>query len=224
MSALVVLSGGMDSVTALHWAATLHDRVDALSVNYGQRHVRELAAASSQASVVGARWDVVDLSDVGALLTGSSLTDDVDVPRGHYADETMRATVVPNRNAILANVAAGVAVARGHDALVLGVHSGDHAIYPDCRPEFVDALSALLQVANYDVVRVEAPFLHTDKVGILRVGHALGVDYSQTWTCYVGGDVACGTCGSCVERREAFDTIGVRDPLPYLTDVHDAVL
>ena len=225
MSALVVLSGGMDSVTALHYAATLYDDVDALSVDYGQRHVRELDAAAWQAQRAGVRrHDDVDLRSLGPLLSGSALTDDVDVPHGHYADETMRATVVPNRNAILANVAAGVAVARGHEAIVLGVHSGDHAIYPDCRPEFVDALSALLAVANYDPLRVEAPWLHSDKVGILRVGHALGVDYSRTWTCYVGRELACGTCGSCTERREAFDTIGVRDPLRYCGDDTDREL
>lgn len=212
-SALVVLSGGMDSVTALAWAATVYSRVDALTVNYGQRHRREIEAARVQA----ARWadthDVVDLSDVGRLLTGSALTDDVAVPTGHYADATMKMTVVPNRNAILASVAAGVAVARRHDAIVLGVHSGDHAIYPDCRPEFVAALDALLAVANYDPVRVDAPFLHTDKRGILGVGFGLGVDYSATWTCYVGGDQPCGNCGSCTERAEAFDDLGRDDPL-----------
>lgn len=213
MTALVVLSGGMDSVTALAWAAGVHGRVDALTVDYGQRHRREIDAAKSQAAEWADRHDVVDLSDVGRLLTGSALTDDVDVPTGHYADETMRQTVVPNRNAILASVAAGVAVARGHDAIVLGVHSGDHAIYPDCRPEFVDALTALLAVANYQPVRVEAPFLHTDKTGILRIGHALGVDYAATWTCYVGADRPCAECGSCTERAEAFQQIDRPDPL-----------
>jgi 7-cyano-7-deazaguanine synthase len=218
MTALVVLSGGMDSVTALAYAATLHGSVDALTVDYGQRHRREIDAARSQ----GARWanrhDIVDLSDIGRLLTGSALTDEVDVPTGHYADATMRATVVPNRNAILANVAAAVAVARRHDAIVLGVHSGDHAIYPDCRPEFVQALAQLLTVANYDPVRVETPFLHTDKAGILRVGFALGVDYAATWTCYVGGDQPCGECGSCTERAEAFDVLDRPDPGRRLQD------
>lgn len=213
MTALVVLSGGMDSVTALAWAHHLHGTVDALTVDYGQRHRREIDAARRQATVYARNHDVVDLSGVGALLSGSALTDDVEVPTGHYADETMRATVVPNRNAILANVAAGVAVARGHDTLVLGVHSGDHAIYPDCRPEFVQALTALLAVANYDPIRVEAPFLYADKEAILRVGYALGVDYSNTWTCYVGGGRPCRECGSCVEREEAFDAYGARDPL-----------
>ena len=212
-SALVVLSGGMDSATALAWAATMYPTVDALTVDYGQRHRREIDAAHRQAAHWANRHDIVDLSDVGRVLTGSALTDDVDVPTGHYADETMKLTVVPNRNAILASVAAGVAVARRHDAIVLGVHSGDHAIYPDCRPEFVDALNALLAVANYDPVRVDAPFLHTDKRGILGIGFGLGVDYAATWTCYVGGDQPCGNCGSCVERAEAFDDLGRDDPL-----------
>lgn len=214
-SPLVVLSGGMDSVTALALTVQLYGTAEALTVDYGQRHRREIAAAATQAARYATRHDVVDLSAVGGLLAGSALTDDVDVPTGHYTDATMSATVVPNRNAILANIAAGVAVARQLDTIVLGVHSGDHAIYPDCRPEFVDALTALLAVANYEPVRVEAPFLHTDKAGILRVGHALGVDYADTWTCYVGGDAACGECGSCVERLEAFDLIGRTDPLAY---------
>lgn len=217
MTALVVLSGGMDSATALAYAKTVHGDVDALTVNYGQRHVREIDAARTSADQWAGRHDVVDLSSVGSLLGGSALTDTIAVPEGHYSDESMSATVVPNRNAILANIAAGVAVARKHDAIVLGVHSGDHPIYPDCRPEFITALQALLDVANhgYHRVRVEAPFLHTDKAGILRVGMTLGVDYAATWTCYKGGDKACGRCGSCVERLEAFALIGETDPLEY---------
>lgn len=212
---VVVLSGGMDSATALAFTVALYGSAQTLTVNYGQRHARELSAAETQAGQFAARHDQVDLTEVGALLEGSSLTDDVDVPRGHYSDATMAATVVPNRNAILANVAAGIAVARKAPAIVLGVHAGDHPIYPDCRPEFVSALNDLLAVASDHRVRVEAPFLHTDKAGILRIGHALGVDYAATWTCYVGEDLACGTCGSCTERLEAFDVIGRDDPLPY---------
>jgi len=217
MTMLVVLSGGMDSVTALAHTATMYGETHALTVNYGQRHAREIEAATYQAERWASRHDVVDLTDVGDLLSGSALTDTVNVPEGHYSDASMSATVVPNRNAILSNVAAGVAVARKLDGIVLGVHSGDHPIYPDCRPEFVTALQIMLDVANdgYHRVRVEAPFLNTDKAGILRVGVALGVDYSHTWTCYKGEDRACGKCGSCVERLEAFDLIGVTDPLEY---------
>lgn len=212
---VVVLSGGMDSVTVLAHTVSLYGAADCISANYGQRHVRELEAARWQAERYGCRFDLIDLTSVGSLLSGSALTDAVEVPLGHYAEPTMKATVVPNRNAILANIAAGVAVAREAPAIVLGVHSGDHAIYPDCRPEFVSALDGLLKVANYEPVRVDAPFLATDKAGILRIGHALGVDYSHTWTCYQGLDAACGRCGSCTERLEAFDAIGRQDPLPY---------
>jgi len=214
--ALVVLSGGMDSVTALAWASKAYSEIDALTANYGQRHSREIEAAEWQAEFFGVdHHDVVDLTSVGALLSGSALTDEIDVPRGHYAEPTMKATVVPNRNAILANIAAGVAVAREHDAIVMGVHAGDHAIYPDCRPEFIETLSAMLAIANYSPIGVDAPFLHFDKLGILRIGHALGVDYSRTWTCYVGGEKSCGTCGSCSERLEAFSLLGRPDPLEY---------
>lgn len=218
MTMLVVLSGGMDSVTALAHTATMYGDVHALTVNYGQRHVREIDAAAAQAERWASRHDVVDLTGVGNLLAGSALTDDVAVPEGHYSDASMAATVVPNRNAILSNVAGGVAVARKLDGIVLGVHAGDHPIYPDCRPEFVAALQAMLDAANdgYHRVRVEAPFLHTDKAGILRVGMALGVDYAATWTCYKGGERACGRCGSCVERLEAFAEIGEQDPLEYV--------
>lgn len=217
MTMLVVLSGGMDSVTALAHTATMYGDVHALTVNYGQRHVREIDAAAAQAERWAVGHDVVDLTGVGSLLAGSALTDDVAVPEGHYSDASMAATVVPNRNAILANVAAGVAVARKLDGIVLGVHAGDHPIYPDCRPEFIVALQTMLDAANdgYHRVRVEAPFLHTDKAGILRVGMALGVDYGLTWTCYKGADRACGRCGSCVERLEAFAEIGEQDPLEY---------
>jgi 7-cyano-7-deazaguanine synthase len=216
MSALVVLSGGMDSVTALAFTRTVHtDQVHALTVDYGQRHDREIIAAEVQATRFADRHDVLSLRRIGTLLEGSALTDTVPVPEGHYSDDTMRATIVPNRNAILANIAAGIAVSRGLDAIVLGVHAGDHPIYPDCRPEFVTALQQLLSVANDHQVRVEAPFLNTDKAGILRVGLALGVDYADTWTCYQGRDRACGRCGSCVERLEAFSNIGIEDPLEY---------
>jgi 7-cyano-7-deazaguanine synthase len=216
MSALVVLSGGMDSVTALAFTRTVHtDQVHALTVDYGQRHDREIIAAEVQATRFADRHDVLSLRRIGTLLEGSALTDTVPVPEGHYSDDTMRATIVPNRNAILANIAAGIAVSRGLDSIVLGVHSGDHPIYPDCRPEFVTALENLLRVANDHPVRVDAPFLNTDKAGILRVGLRLGVDYAETWTCYQGRDRACGRCGSCVERLEAFSNIGVEDPLEY---------
>lgn len=218
--AIVVLSGGMDSTTALHHTLRAYpgEQVDAVSVDYGQRHARELQFARLTCDRLGVRHDVADLSDVGRLLTGSALTDDaVDVPHGHYAEPSMAATVVPNRNALLASAAAAVAVARQARLLVLGVHAGDHPIYPDCRPEFVAAFGRMLRVATegYADVRVEAPFVHMPKHGIAALGDALGVDWTTTWSCYEGGKVHCGQCGTCVERIEAFDLAGVDDPTEY---------
>lgn len=217
---LVVYSGGMDSFTLLHLAATLHgrDSVIALSVDYGQRHRRELDCAVAVTKALGIPHRVASLPLLGRLLSGSALTDcDVAVPEGHYAEPSMRRTVVPNRNAILVNIAVGVAISEDCELLWLGAHAGDHAIYPDCRPEFVAAANDLAATANYADQRVviEAPFLHTDKRGILGLGLSLGLDYSHTWTCYKGEEQACGVCGSCVERLEAFAHHSVADPVEY---------
>jgi 7-cyano-7-deazaguanine synthase len=172
------------------------------------------------AAAMGARHDVVDLRSVGALLSGSALTDDeVAVPDGHYTEESMRATVVANRNAIFAMVATGVAVAEGAGAVGLGIHAGDHAIYPDCRPPFVAAAEHLAKVANEGFVtegfQLLAPFLAWSKADIVRRGAELDVPFASTWSCYKGGAVHCGTCGTCVERIEAFELAGVPDPTPY---------
>lgn len=218
---VVVVSGGLDSaVLAHHLAAVPDSAIRLLSFDYGQRHRKELDHAARLAGALDARHDVVDLRGVGALLSGSALTDGgVDVPDGHYTDESMRATVVPNRNAIFASVAVGVAVAEGADAVALGIHAGDHPIYPDCRPEFVDAAERLARVANAGFVpdgfRIDAPFLHWSKADIVRRGAELRVAFADTWSCYKGGDRHCGTCGTCVERREAFELAGVPDPTEY---------
>jgi 7-cyano-7-deazaguanine synthase len=217
---VTTLSGGLDSVTLAHaLTADGHDVV-ALSFDYGQRHAKELEHAALCAQRLGASHHVVDLRSVGALLTGSALTDRaVDVPEGHYTDASMAATVVPNRNAIMLSVAVGVAVARGAAAVATAVHAGDHAIYPDCRPEFIDAIEHEARVANEGFIaegfRVLAPFLHLAKDEIVRRGAALGVPFDETWSCYLGGELHCGRCGTCVERREAFELAGVHDPTPY---------
>lgn len=221
MSLIVTtLSGGLDSVTLAHeLAAEGHDLV-ALSVDYGQQHAKEIDFAMRCAARLGADHHVVDLRSVGALLTGSALTDDtVAIPEGHYTDESMAATVVPNRNAIMLSVAVGVAVARGASAVATAVHAGDHPIYPDCRPAFIDAIEHEARVANEGFIaegfRVLAPFMHVTKDEIVRRGAALGVPFGETWSCYVGGDEHCGRCGTCVERREAFELAGVDDPTVY---------
>ena len=219
-SVVTTVSGGLDSVTLAHaLAADGHD-VIALSFDYGQRHAKELDRAARCAHRLGAEHHVVDLRSVGALLTGSALTDPaVAVPEGHYTDASMAATVVPNRNAIMLSVAVGVAVSRGSGAVATAVHAGDHAIYPDCRPEFIQAIEHEARVANEGFIpedfRVLAPFLHLAKDEIVRRGAALGVPFDETWSCYLGEELHCGRCGTCVERREAFELAGVDDPTTY---------
>lgn len=218
--AVVSLSGGMDSTTLLaHYAAGERPhRLLAVSVDYGQRHVRELDSARAVAAHYEAEHLVVDLRAVGALLSGSALTDpSVDVPEGHYAWETMKATVVPNRNMIIASVLIGLAVSRRAAVVAFGMHAGDHAVYPDCRPEFVSALGELAAVANegFDPPVVEAPFVHVTKTDIARRGAELGAPLHLSWSCYQGGDVHCGVCGTCYERREAFRDAGLPDPTAY---------
>ncbi|MFH9423954.1 7-cyano-7-deazaguanine synthase QueC [Streptomyces sp. NPDC017056] len=221
-SAVVVLSGGMDSTTLLAHYAMLHYRLTAVTVDYGQRHHREIDAARKIAEHYGAEHHVVDLSGIGVLLEGSALTDSkVSVPSGHYAEETMRTTVVPNRNAILANVAVGAAVARRAGVVALGMHAGDHFIYPDCRPAFVKALDHLVQVANegFPTPHVETPFITWSKTDIAVYGNRIGAPLGESWSCYRGGDRHCGTCGTCYERREAFRNAEVPDPTEYIDDV-----
>lgn len=219
-TAVTVLSGGVDSAVLAYHLVDLGWDVRPISFDYGQRHVRELDSARHIAEKLGVRHDVVDLRSAGSLLSGSALTDEaVDVPDGHYTDASMRATVVANRNAIFTSIAMGVAVAESAHAVALGIHAGDHPIYPDCRPEFVDAAERLALVANEGFVpdgfQLLAPWLDRSKADIVRRGDELAVPFAETWSCYRGGERHCGRCGTCVERREAFELAGVFDPTEY---------
>ncbi|HEV7760999.1 MAG TPA: 7-cyano-7-deazaguanine synthase QueC [Acidimicrobiales bacterium] len=219
---VATVSGGLDSVTLAHTlAADGHDLV-CLSFDYGQRHAKEVDFARACADRLGADHHVVDLRSVGALLAGSALTDpSVAVPEGHYTDASMAVTVVPNRNAIMLAVAVGVATARGAAAVAAAVHAGDHTIYPDCRPAFIEAAEHEARLANEgfiaDGFRILAPFVEISKADIVRRGAALDVPFAETWSCYIGGERHCGRCGTCVERREAFELAGVDDPTVYET-------
>lgn len=217
--AIVLLSGGMDSTALVGHLLDIGHTVDAVAVDYGQRHRhRELAAARDVAAHYGVRIDLVDLTPVGRLLTGSALTDpSIPVPHGHYADESMRATVVPNRNAILIMVAAGVAAARKAQCVATAVHAGDHPIYPDCRPDFITAADQAVRLATdgYGDVHVVAPFVRYSKARIAEIGHRVGAPFGLSWSCYEGGTTHCGRCGTCVERREAFTDAAVTDPTVY---------
>lgn len=217
MKTLVVCSGGMDSVTLAHKVSKEYTLDSLVSFDYGQRHQKELGYACKCADGLGVRHIVIDISAVGALLGGSALTDDIDVPDGHYAEDNMKVTVVPNRNAIMLSIAYGVAAARGCDAVAMAVHGGDHFIYPDCRPDFIKSFAAMQNHALEGVADVQlyTPFLSLSKAQIAAEGALLGVPFDQTWSCYKGGEHHCGRCGTCVERREAFDLAGVDDPTVY---------
>lgn len=212
---VVIYSGGMDSFTVLHNAIRAGHDVYALSFNYGQRHVKELVCAQNVCQELGIHHKIVDISAINQLIGGSSLTDDIEVPEGHYAADNMKSTVVPNRNMILLSLAVGYAVSLDAQAVYYGAHSGDHFIYPDCRPEFVQKMNDVCQIANYEPVDIISPYLQQTKIEILKDGLAMGLDYSKTWTCYNGRERACGKCGSCQERLEAFTLNNTTDPLPY---------
>jgi len=212
---VVIYSGGMDSYTVLHKAVQAGKDVHALTFNYGQRHIKEIDVAADVCTKLNIPHKIVDISAINSLIGGSALTDDIAVPEGHYEEDTMKATVVPNRNMILLSLAIGYAVSLGADEVYYGAHSGDHAIYPDCRPLFVAKMNEVSAIANYEDVRIVTPYLHQSKIEILADGLAMGLNYGETWTCYNGRDKACGKCGSCVERLEAFEKNNSVDPLEY---------
>lgn len=212
---VVIYSGGMDSFTVLNRALADNKEVYALSFDYGQRHVKELECASKVCKSLEIEHKVIDISSINQLLAGSSLTDDIDIPEGHYESENMKSTVVPNRNMILLSLAVGYAVSVGAAQVYYGAHSGDHAIYPDCRPEFVQKMNDVCQIANYESVEIFSPYLEVNKTAILADGLRMGLDYSNTWTCYNGRTKACGKCGSCQERLEAFSENKMVDPIAY---------
>ena len=214
-TAVVVFSGGMDSFTVLHKALKDGCTVFAVSFNYGQRHSKELLAASQICAQLDINHKVVDISAINQLISGSALTSDIDVPEGHYEQPSMQQTVVPNRNMILLSLAVGYAVSINANKVYYGAHSGDHAIYPDCRPVFVEKMNAVCAIANYQAVEIVTPYLHNSKIDILADGLAMGLSYENTWTCYNGRELACGKCGACQERLEAFAENGISDPLAY---------
>jgi len=213
---VVIYSGGMDSFTVLHKAMQQGLTPYALTFDYGQRHIKEIEVARQVCKELGVQHKVIDISAINQLIGGSSLTDsNIEVAQGHYQQENMKSTVVPNRNMILLSLAIGYAVSLGAEQVYYGAHSGDHEIYPDCRPIFVEKMNEVAAVANYEKVEIFSPYLNNNKSGILKDGIKMGLDYSKTWTCYNGREKACGMCGSCVERLEAFADNGINDPIAY---------
>lgn len=216
MKTVLIYSGGLDSTVLLYHLLREGRETLALSVDYGQRHRRELEYARSVANELGIQHEVADLTGITHLLGGSSQTDEtVPVPHGHYAADSMKTTVVPNRNMILLAVAAGWAISQRAGTLAYAAHAGDHTIYPDCRPEFATAMNTALGLCDWHDVELVRPFIELTKADIVRRGAELDVPFERTWSCYEGGDVHCNRCGTCVERREAFELAGVNDPTEY---------
>jgi 7-cyano-7-deazaguanine synthase len=214
---LIVYSGGMDSTVLLYYLRSEGHTLHALSINYNQRHKKELDCAQAITSHLGITHDVVDLSSAGALFgKGSSQGDaSVAVPEGHYTSENMRLTVVPNRNMILLAVAGGIAIANGCEAVAYGAHAGDHAVYPDCREEFAAAMNTAFSLCHEPGLALLRPFVHKTKAEIAALGAALGVPFEKTWSCYQGEDLHCGRCGTCTERLLAFKEAAIVDPTTY---------
>jgi 7-cyano-7-deazaguanine synthase len=216
MKVVVLCSGGMDSVTALHWARAHHDVRAVLSFDYGAKHNhREIPFAAEQAQAVGAPHQTIPLDFIGKLFASDLLKTGGAIPEGHYADENMRRTVVPFRNGIMLAAAAGFAESAAAEGLVIAAHTGDHTIYPDCREDFMQALGDAIRLGTYAGIQLLRPFIALTKGQIAAEGARLGVDFARTWSCYKGGAVHCGKCGTCVERREAFQQAGLPDPTTY---------
>jgi 7-cyano-7-deazaguanine synthase len=214
---VVLLSGGMDSVTALYDAREHHNVAGAVSFHYGSKHNdREIPLAAWHAHRLGIRHEIIPLDFINAFFKSDLLRSGGEIPKGHYEEESMKQTVVPFRNGIMLSIAAGFAESLEASGLVIAAHAGDHAIYPDCRAEFMQAMADSIRLGTYAEIELLRPFISMSKADIVAHGHSLGVDFAQTWSCYVGGKIHCGECGTCVERREAFLLAGVLDPTRYL--------
>ncbi|MDH5723380.1 MAG: 7-cyano-7-deazaguanine synthase QueC [Alphaproteobacteria bacterium] len=218
MKTYVICSGGLDSTILAYKCAKEFKLEGLISYNYGQRHVKELDYAALTATDLNVPHHIIDISHIGKLLSGSALTDDnIDVPDGHYAEDTMKITVVPNRNAIMLTIAYGIASAKGADAVATAVHGGDHFIYPDCRPEFIHTFEKMQDYAleGQGTIKLYTPYLDRTKADIAAEGEKYGVPFVKTWSCYKGRENHCGRCGTCVERQEAFHLAGINDPTVY---------
>ena len=216
MKVIVLVSGGMDSVTALHDAAVNHEVVAGLSFDYGSKHnSRELPFAAHHCKELGVKHELVALRFINELFASDLLRSGGDIPEGHYEAENMKQTVVPFRNGILLAVAAGYAESIGAEGVVIAAHSGDHAIYPDCRETFLGPIGEAIREGTYAGIEVLRPFVGMRKEDIAAVGAERGVNFAMTWSCYKGERLHCGKCGTCIERKEAFSLAGLNDPTGY---------
>lgn len=211
---LLIYSGGLDSTTMLY---EYKDRIAlALSFNYGSNHnEKELQFAKENCERLGIEWLCINLTFMHDHFRSSLLEGSDAIPEGHYNADNMKSTVVPFRNGIMLSVACGLAESRGLRYVMIANHGGDHNIYPDCRPEFITAMSDAMQKGTDTQIEIFAPYTNISKADIVRHGAEIGVDYSHTWSCYKGGKKHCGKCGTCIERHEAFELAGIKDPTEY---------
>ena len=210
----IIVSGGMDSITLLY------DHKDeialGISFDYGSNHnAREIPFAKMHCERLGIKHITINLDFMHQYFKSSLLDGAEAIPEGHYADDNMKSTVVPFRNGIMLAIAIGIAESNNLDQVFIANHGGDHTIYPDCRPEFINAIDAAATAGTYNNVKVIAPYTKITKSDIARVGKRLGIDYAETWSCYKGGEVHCGKCGTCVERKEALAEAGIEDKTIY---------
>ena len=215
--AVLILSGGMDSTTLLYDLVRQGYDVSAVTFDYSQRHKKEIGCARRTCEKLQVPHKIVDVSVLNDLAPSCLTRETWEVPEGHYAEDTMKQTVVPNRNMVFLSLAGAYAIGIGATHLFYAAHSGDHTIYPDCRPPFVSAMSTALHLCDWNDIVLHAPYLYMTKGDIVKLGLGLDVEYSDTWTCYKGDEISCGVCGSCTERLEAFREAGACDPLKYKT-------
>ena len=211
---IIIVSGGMDSVTLLY---DFKDRIAlGISFDYGSNHnAKEIPFARWHCEQLGIEHITIDLAFMPQYFKSSLLEGADAIPEGHYADENMKSTVVPFRNGIMLSIAAGIAESRGLKYVMMANHGGDHTIYPDCRAEFVEAMSEATKAGTFPGIEILAPYTNITKADIARKGKELGIDYSKTWSCYKAEDVHCGKCGTCVERKEALRDAGIEDTTIY---------
>lgn len=218
--AVVIASGGIDSSTLLFKTVTENYKTYALTFIYGQKHRKEIDSAKWICERLKVSHKILDLSVLKDILSGSALTDSSiaipEVPAEVLHYDTLKTTIVPNRNSIFLSIAIGYTVSIGANRVFFGAHHSDRGVYPDCRPEFVDAFQSAERLANDNPdLTVNAPFAHMDKSQIVKLGAELGVPFGETWSCYRGEDLHCGVCSSCRERKRAFTQSGVSDPTHY---------
>ncbi len=213
-NSVIIVSGGMDSITLLY--DHKDDIALGISFDYGSNHnAREIPFAEMHCKRLGIKHITINLDFMHQYFKSSLLQGADAIPEGHYADDNMKSTVVPFRNGIMLSIAIGIAESNNLDQVFIANHGGDHTIYPDCRPEFINAIDSAATAGTFNNVRVVAPYTAITKSDIARIGKQLGIDYTETWSCYKGGSLHCGKCGTCVERKEALQEAGIEDKTEY---------